>query len=223
MKNISIRLVILLFAFGTQALAQTERIQLGVGNFYVPNSYDNALFKPFLKQLGLSYSYELNNSFALKANYTRWFRLNQISSFKPSRGNGYTEEFNPNSEYTVGEISNRFNYQLFDLSCVYKMQLKSKHELYGSAGLSYTWGKYDKIITAYRSPGNLDWLIQYQTLDGRHIGLVCEFGYNYLIVNNRINVGLSESIRAYSGLPVQLYFNLNLGYNFELIAKRKSK
>ena len=213
-------ILLVLLSIANNVFAQSERLQYNTGNFHVTKAAYNVLFKPFVRQVGLSYEHKLNSAFSMRAGYIRWFTLNQFSSFRPTHGNGYTEYYNPYSDYAVGEVSNRFNYQMLELSGIYQNKFCKRHSFFGAIGISYSCGKYDELISAYRAPGYSDWLLEYETKKGQHLGLVGELGYNYFLCDNRINIGVSEAVRVYPNLPAQLYLNINIGYNFNWTKKK---
>jgi hypothetical protein len=79
------------------------------------------------------------------------------------------------------------------------------------AGISYIWGKRTKY-TGYL-PNEYDY---------RKIGMLAEAGYNYNFCHHRLNIGLSETMKAHNGVPVILYTNLNIGYNFNWKNKKSA-
>jgi hypothetical protein len=63
-------------------------------------------------------------------------------------------------------------------------------------------------------PWALDWVVQSTVEKKSYLGALVQVGYNFFLMHKRITLGLSEAMRLYSGLPIQYYTNLNIGYNF---------
>lgn len=213
-------LVVLIFLYNiNNVLGQSEKIQFIFGNFYVPQVEMKILKSPLIRQFGFSYTHELSPIFSVRASYIIWYDWYNFGMIKPYPGKGgyYTSEFfNTN----VGHIDKYFDYQFLEVSGVYRNLIAKKHEIYGAIGFSYAWGKYSELVAAYRQPGYEDWLLSYETKKGKHFGILCEVGYNYFIAK-KINIGFSEAIRIYNNLPIQLYTNINIGYNFNLVSPKK--
>jgi hypothetical protein len=136
----------------------------------------------------------------------------------PAYGNGYYNQLD--LPYAIGDVLNRYDYNMIDFAAIYRKTIAKKHELYAAAGLSYAWGKYIEITNRHNEPGYPDWIFESESRNAKHLGLIAELGYTYLLTN-RINMGVSESIRAYNALPIQLYLNVNLVYSFNWGASKK--
>jgi hypothetical protein len=201
-------LACLLLGLNAPVTAQTARLQLNMGNFTVPYNLDKNIFNGFFNQAGISYSHQLTGQFSIKASYNKWMLL---SIRYPIYAIGYAERLKQ-PFYEVGQILGRSGHNMIDVSGTYQHKLNHKHALWAGLGVSYTWGKYSEITKIYNGGWGRELRIEQKK--SKHIGLMAELGYNYFMLNNRINIGASESVRAYPNMPLQLYFNLNLGYNF---------
>lgn len=195
--------------------AQSEKLQLTLGQFYVPQAKEEH-FMPKLKnldvrQIGASYTHRFDKNWALRGAYTQWFRFLNLQSGFEKTGNGYYNKLD--FPYAIGDVLNRYDYKMIDLSAIYRKPIALRHEIYAAAGVSYAWGRYIEITKRHNEPGYPDWIFESETKKAQHLGLMAELGYNYLL-KNRINIGVSEAIRAYHALPIQLYFNINFGYSF---------
>ncbi|MDI9320959.1 MAG: hypothetical protein QM530_10890 [Phycisphaerales bacterium] len=215
-----LNLVVLLFiALHGSAFAQKERVQFNFGNFLVPKNEKKVFEIPLLRQFGISYSHEICPKFAIRATYNMWYDWHNFSSLKPilQRAGFYDDYLSTK----IGARERVFDHQMIEISGCYQNKFYKKHSIYGSIGISLTWGKYNELVSAYSEPGYLDWLLEYETKKSQHLGLVGELGYNYFICHNRINVGMSEAVRVYANLPAQLYLNLNVGYHFNWATRKK--
>lgn len=217
MKAVAYLIIVLLGVLPNRTIAQkqyTDRIQITAGNFIVPQGEGEKMFKPFLRNVGISVQKKLTPHFSVGLYYNKWYNWNKLYRFIPSNGNGYYEK---GTFYTwkAGDIRARFDYQLIDIIGNYGVQYHH-HELYAGAGISYATGKNDKITSVYQNPGYHDILVQSKTERGHYSGLVGQIGYDYLVFHNRINVGVSGALRYYPALSLQYYANINVGYNFKL-------
>jgi hypothetical protein len=203
-------LACLLIGLNAPVTAQTARVQLNMGNFTVPYEFDRDIFNGFINQAGISYTHQLSGSFSIKASYNKWILF---SNAYPYSFNGYGAR-PQQSLFSVGRIIRRYNHNMIDVSGTYQHKLNHKHALWAGLGVSYTWGEYEYVKSFYKPFGNSDAILDVESKSAKYLGLIGELGYNYFMFNNRINIGVSESVRAYPNMPLQLYFNLNLGYNF---------
>jgi hypothetical protein len=218
----TLNLLLLLITINTRAQT-TERIQINVGNFMVPQKEGiKHFFYPFIRNIGGSYIHQFDSRFSLRASYNQWFRLLNIGLPVKIHLNGYYEPFKQPQDLRIGDIDRHFNYGAIDLEIIYQLLPIKRHELYTGVGISYTWGKYSKYTSIYNHPGYPDWVASLTTTKHYDLGLIAELGYNYMIFKNRVNIGISETVKGYTSLPFQFYTNVNLGYNFNWGMKKKT-
>lgn len=194
--------------------SQTERVQLNIGSFCVPKGSDEQMFKPVVRQIGLSYTHAVNECISLQASYLKWYNWNKLDGFIPLHGNRYAEQLGAIETWKPGDVQSRFDYQFVELSALYTLPCSASQELYAQAGLSYSWGYNDKVKYTYHEPGAFDWLVESETEKSSHLGGIAQIGYNYFLFKRRINLGVSAAMRYYPKLSAQYYTNVNVGYNF---------
>ena len=218
-------LIIILFttfflSSGVFAQQPTEKLEINVGNFA---SDKFRFFSHILGQVGVSYKYNVNKHYSMSASYTAWYNQERISSYFSSvnyyspESNGVRETLGPISTWQRGDVFSRFNYHFIEASGIAKLPLR-KHELYVTAGPSFALGTNEVIESAYSEPGYEDWIVLTRDERRTYFGGIVGIGYNY-DMSKRISIGVSESMRFYSQVPNQYYFNINVGYKFNLLSK----
>jgi hypothetical protein len=82
--------------------------------------------------------------------------------------------------------------------------------------MSYAIGKNTVTESINNIPWAIDWVVQSTVEKKSYLGALAQVGYDFFLIQKRMTLGLSETMRLYSGLPIQYYTNLNIGYNFSL-------
>jgi|GEM_PF-5521054 len=198
----------------------SEKVQVNIGNFFVPgNSIDEKLFRPFLRNVGVSYQMNVSKNIRVGLQYNRWYNWHQLDNFIPTDGNGYYVDAGPITTWQNGDVRAQYDYNFWEVTGDYYKSHKS-HEVFAGVGISITAGKNTVTEGVYRHPGYPDWLIYSRTEKKSYLGGLAQAGYNYFLSKKRINIGASLAIRYYPTLPVQYYTNVNLGYRFNLLRRK---
>lgn len=184
----------------------TERIQINGGNFVVPQQgLLKGFFRPALSQLGVSYLHQFHSRIGIRLGYTEWVSSSSSNAPQTVPASHFMSEA-AYKEYKEPSFYSAM--RSLDFSGTYRIVAQKHHEVSVGAGVSYIWGKQTKYKGIF--PNEYDY---------RKIGVLVEAGYNY-IFSRRLNIGLSETLKAHNGVPLILYTNLNIGYNFNWKAKK---
>ncbi|MBL7756997.1 MAG: hypothetical protein JNL59_06380 [Chitinophagaceae bacterium] len=207
MKKILISSYLLSSVLLSQAQT-TERIQINGGNFVVPQQgLQKGFFRPALSQLGISYLHQFNSRIGIRLGYTEWVSINSFYAPQTVPASQFMSEA-AYKEYKEASFYSAM--KSIDFSGTYRIVAQKHHEVSVGAGLSYIWGQQTKYKGIFP--------IEY---DYRKMGMLVEAGYNYTFPC-RLSIGLSETLKAHHGVPLILYTNLNIGYNFNWKVKKNA-
>jgi hypothetical protein len=202
------------------AFSQTQtyqsRIQLTASNLYVPKGLEEKMFKPALRSVGIAYLHQLTPKIRVGVAYSAWYSWNKLANFIPVDGNGYYEDVGPMDVWKKGDVRARYDYRFFELSGNYVINQNAFGESYACVGMSYAIGKNTVTESINNIPWAIDWVVQSTVEKKSYLGALAQVGYDFFLIQKRMTLGLSETMRLYSGLPIQYYTNLNIGYNFSL-------
>jgi hypothetical protein len=115
-----------------------------------------------------------------------------------------------------GDIRARYDYRFFELSGNYTINENAFGASYAGVGMSYAMGENTVTESINNIPWAMDWVVQSKIERASYFGALAQAGYDLFLFEKRMTLGLSETMRLYSGLPIQYYTNLNVGYNFSL-------
>lgn len=188
-----------------------NEIQATVSNFYVPAGVEEKMFKPFMRSLGIAYTYAFTDRVEVQTTLTLWFNTYRFSPFKRTLGNGYYET----TGWRKGVVKNRFDYNLVDINCNYNLMQTPRQTIYLGTGVSYCKGKNTVTESIVQIPGAMDYLIEVREETKSYFGMVAKVGYQFYPFK-RIGIGVSETVRKYSSLPTQFYTDVRIGYRFGL-------
>lgn len=184
----------------------TERIQINGGNFVVPQQgLLKGFFRPALSQAGFSYLHQITPRIGIKLAYSEWISVWEYNAPKSTVSGRFAAAHQDEaSNYYSGCTS-------VDIIASYKIVTHKHHEVYVGSGPSY--------IRLERTEYSGYFPLSY---NHRKIGIVAEAGYNYTFCRQRLNIGLSETMKAHKDVPLLLYTNLNIGYNFNWKVKKNT-
>ncbi|HEY9178698.1 MAG TPA: hypothetical protein VIN07_13460 [Flavipsychrobacter sp.] len=200
--------------YGQEALPQKadirtygNSVKFQFGDFYIPGTIHTG--KP-ISQLGLYYERKLFKKFHAGIGYMQWTPIRSPSI-------PILSTVKPESEYeqpVVGGLEFWRKYKMLDLYLTYKYSIAGSHHLVSpNIGISYAWG-----IDQY-----LQWHYYYffeehsgyEWRKNSYYGLISGISYDYLLLNNRINIGIDIRGRFYPERKKAQYdYGLHIGVNF---------
>ncbi len=205
----------------TESYSQFERktfaLEVNAGNLFLPSVERDAPLKPLRETVGLTLKYRLTENLVAGVSFHHWMNWHKIfGGMAPINPNGYYEDLGPVSSWKRGDIQKRFNYSFLDLMVGYSTSLSPRQEIYLMAGASFAAGDAIVIYENYINPGDDDWNMVTGIERRSHFGASALTGYNYWFPYLKLSVGLSAGFKYYSGIPLQLYTDLRVGFYFKL-------
>ncbi len=114
----------------------------------------------------------------------------------------------------VGSLWFRYNYRFFDMSALYKFEIK-KIAISGGAGPSVTWGINSYVSGFFYSVGGIpDYVFWTDAKKDTKLGLVAVINAQYSFLHDRISAGLICKKRWYPHYFSQFELGLQAGVNF---------
>lgn len=224
--------IVLFFLIGNlKAFAQySNTVSLGAGSFYSRGYHEK--IRPF-SQLRISYERQLFKHFSVELGFQQWTNWGKGSSLRLHGYEIYSADYHrlmdgsllaqqpkpepspiPVAYQVITEaLLVRHGYKMFDVSARYAYMLNKKQQLSGGIGLSYCSGRNTELTGFYVNP------FQGYTTTYTHIervnywGIVPQICYDYMLVNNKVVVGLDIIARYYKSYS-QYDYGLHIGLNF---------
>ncbi|HRP90837.1 MAG TPA: hypothetical protein PKX92_12465 [Edaphocola sp.] len=219
MKN-SIKIIIILILslpITTFAQDKKNRVELGLGRYYVPADFVTSYYN--LIELGtVSYFRTISPKIEIFTGYSHLpFGIPMLFKWRefpgvPNRGSFIFAE-NEIGKENYGKIIGRYNAKAMDLGVTYKIFKKNKHSIKVISALSgittlnvyldhfYQRDKFDMIIYATEKR---EW----------HFGGMAGLRYDYTFAKNKFNIGAFSNARAYFNFPFQVNYGIHVGYSF---------
>lgn len=191
-------------------------IKLLTGDFFTPNATRGEDIRP-INQIGIYYERRIYKNLHAGFGYAQWEKWNMFTRFGLKEY--YTIPEYKVGSYTpiIGQLDYRSDYKMLDFYGFYKYHLSGRrHYLNIGLGLSYCWGL--NFYLEYMSPphsGINDGQISFLLKNEHYYGLIPSISYDYLLLKNRLNIGLDTRARYYWYRPKPQYdISIHAGVNF---------
>lgn len=207
----------------TDTLKQQKKIyptsfKLLLGDFHMLNTTHNG--RP-VTQLGLSVNRTLYKNFGIGLAYIQWTMLRPDELTLPSGVKHILLYPRPKYPYepVVGQLQYRVDYKMLDVWLYYQFIMNKrklpKHIINTGLGITHNWG-YDVYVESYTVvPGYLDGTVLLREEKAAYWGLLPSLSYSYLLLKNRLCIGVDIRARIYSGWPQpQFDYGIHFGVNF---------
>lgn len=193
-----------------------NRIKQFIGNFY---TFDTRTYSYLVKQVGFYYERKVHRNVFLGVGYAQWhipplLYYNSLNTLDRLPVNVHEQRIQHFPEMAFGDLVSRYDYKMLDGYFFYKKTIQNRHSIDIGAGVSYCWG-YNAYLKYFYQRTLSDATFDLESRAVHYWGFIPALSYNYLLFNNRMNIGVDLKVRTYSNRPKAQYdYGINIGFNF---------